>query len=145
MWREVPSHSRVRVGHLAGSVKYIRKQPYRQIGIRGWVYSAHRLAFLYMRGYLPYDQMDHKDRNGLNNRWLNLRECTHAQNQANRRVGKNNKLGVKGVSRRPSGRYRAKIWVGNRRISLGNYNTLEMAAHAYRKAARKHFGEFASW
>jgi len=99
-----------------------------------------------MRGYWPQNQMDHKDGNGLNNRWSNLRECSRSQNGANRQgPQKNNKLGIKGVGLHvKSGKYHARIRVHGKQIHLGYYDTSEAAACAYQKAAKKHFGEFAS-
>lgn len=43
------------------------------------------------------DQVDHRDHNTLNNKKKNLRVCSHANNMANRKMSKANKLGVRGV------------------------------------------------
>ncbi len=144
-WRISPSFG-VRVGDVAGTIWRDRKgtKAYRRIKIRKYNYPAHRLAFLYIRGYWPRSQVDHWDENGLNNRWLNLRECTRSQNQANRGPNKNNKLGIKGVhKKKKSGKYQAKININGKTVSLGYYNTPQKAARAYQKAAKKYFGEFA--
>ena len=69
-------------GSIAGT-KCIHKG-YITIQIDGTLYRAHRLAFLYMIGRLPEDQVDHIDRCKDNNAWSNLRECTQAENQLNK-------------------------------------------------------------
>ena len=144
MWRISPRPN-IKKGSIAGSISGPKRSLYIHIFIHGYAYKAHRLAFLYIRGCWPRDQVDHKDKDGLNNRWLNLREATQSQNKANSGPHKNNKLGIKGVHRRTNGKYRVKISVRGKRYYLGQYETLEAAARAYRNAARKHFKEFASW
>lgn len=106
-------------------------------------YLAHRLAWLYVHGEWPACVMDHSDLDKVNNRIANLREATRAQNKANSLTQNNNKLGVKGVYRIPSGRFRASIRVNYQLINLGTFATQEAAAAAYEEAARKHFGIFA--
>ena len=90
-------------------------------------------------------QVDHINGNGLDNRKENLRPCTHAQNMCNRtNAHKNNKLGIKGVSwDKNMKKFRAQLWIGNKRIHLGFYNVMGDADSAYRIAEEKYFGEFA--
>jgi len=89
-------------------------------------------------------EIDHKNGNGLDNRRDNLRICTHANNMCNRRIGKNNKSGYKGVYFTKSGNaWRSKLRFKGRNINLGNFKKPIDAAIAYDNAAMKYFGEFA--
>lgn len=88
--------------------------------------------------------VDHRDTNGLNNAWSNLRAATKSQNNANTRTAKNNKAGVKGVMRDKHGRrWVAQIKPGGKSMHLGTFDTQEEASAAYGAAAAKFFGEFA--
>ena len=98
-------------------------------------YAAHRLAFLYMTGEWPKNYVDHKDMDRANNKWENLRDCTQSQNLRNTGVKKNNKLGVKGISKNRQG-YAV-------RINIGTYKTIEEAIEVYNKAIIIFHGEFA--
>lgn len=86
--------------------------------------------------------IDHIDGDGLNNTRENLRLVTNAENLKNRKRHSNNKSGYKGVVAQ-DGKYRAKITVNGKRISLGMYDTPEEAHEAYKAAAIKYHGEFA--
>jgi hypothetical protein len=90
----------------------------------------------------PY--IDHINRNGLDNRRENLRTATHQQNSRNMSPRKDGLSPYKGVSFHSlNGRWRARIKVDGKYVSLGVYATQEEAARAYDAAARELFGEFA--
>jgi hypothetical protein len=102
---------------------------------------AHRLAWLYMTGEWPTDIIDHKNRNGLNNRWDNLREADQELNLANASVQKNNKAKLKGV-RTQAGAFTARIVFRKRYHYLGRFKTAEEAHAAYVAKARELAGDF---
>ena len=134
----------IHMGTIAGTIAHRSlDHQYRHIRIQGRRYRAHRLAFLYIRGRWPRG-IDHKDRNGLNNSWTNLRECTRSQNQANRGVQRNNKLGIKGVFKTRYGKFRATVRKNGKPIYSSNHDTLDAAALAYKRAAQKYYGKFAN-
>jgi Demerecviridae HNH endonuclease len=95
-----------------------------------------------MRGHWCAQVIDHRDLDPSNNRLTNLRRATKSQNNANRRVCRNNASGLKGVSP-DRGRWRASIRKNGRRRHLGMFPTPQAAHAAYVKAARKLFGRFA--
>ena len=131
-----------RRGAEAGSICYNNSsnKPYRHICANQQRYRAHRLAFLYMTGGFPEDQVDHEDGNGLNNAWSNLRPVTSAENAKNMRKRDNNTSGVTGVYWHKKGKkWQAKIMLDGRGIHLGLFLSKEDAIAA-RKAAEVTYG-----
>jgi hypothetical protein len=120
---------------------YATTQPYKDgKQVRIWM---HRLILGLDRD--DKRKTDHKDGNGLNNQRYNLRICTDAENQHNKRIQKGRRFkGVKtrtdAYRRKP---YSAVIVVNNKPISLGDFEAEEIAARVYDVAALVHFGEFA--
>lgn len=89
-------------------------------------------------------QIDHRDRNPLNNQRSNLREATGSQNGHNRGSPKKSVTGVKGIDlHKASGKYRARIGYQMQRYSLGYFDTIEEAATVVRKKREELVGEFA--
>ena len=88
--------------------------------------------------------VDHVNGNGLDNRRSNLRICTRAENAAHSiREGREGLKGVYLDKRR--GKWRAQITVGRKYIHLGMADSPEEAFEFYKEAARKYFGEFATF
>jgi len=91
-------------------------------------------------------QIDHKNKNKLDNRRCNLRVCTNSENCMNRGKTRINTTGYKGVNkdkRRKRKNYRARITANNKTYYLGSFEKPEEAGAAYKKAAKQRHGEFA--
>jgi hypothetical protein len=129
------------VGLKAGCVNTIG---YWQIGFAGKRRSGHRLAWLYMTGEWPAQEIDHINLNRSDNSWANLRQANRVSNSGNAPCHKDNKTGVKGVSWNEERRkWVAQICIGGRQTNLGRYDSVKEAHAAYCEAAAVQFGEFA--
>jgi len=107
--------------------------------IDGVSYKAHRLAFLYVDGYTPENDVDHINRNKDDNRWLNLRHVSRSCNMRNRSLLSNNTSGVNGVHWRGSrNRYIASIRVNKKLFHLGSFYDLSGAVFARWKGEVKY-------
>ena len=81
-------------------------------------------------------EIDHKNHNGLDNRRSNLRLATHQQNVQNRIYTP--QTGIQKIGKK----YRTRISVCGKKIHLGMFTTKAAATIAYKKAAKKYFGDF---
>jgi hypothetical protein len=116
---------------------------YIQIKVNGALYKAHRLAWFYMTGKWPQNQIDHVDCNRSNNIFLNLREATYQENGRNVIKRNNNTSGVKGVhwdKRRL--KWCSRIFIGSKFIHLGYFDNLQDAEVVRVSAAKAAYGEF---
>ena len=85
-------------GSVAGAVR--PRDGYIQIAVRRKIYQAHRLAWFYVHGAWPKEQIDHINGNPGDNRLCNLREATRYENAQNLHgANARNKAGLLGVSR----------------------------------------------
>lgn len=107
--------------------------------IDGHCYLAHRLAWLYVYGYMPKGQIDHINNDGLDNRILNLRDVSHGENQQNRKKsskGSTSKnLGVSWNSTK--NRWVSQIKTNGKVMHIGYFDTEDLAYLAYLEAKRK--------
>lgn len=148
IWRERP-RSHFKCGYIPGPSSrvigcvagVVCPKGYRQISVAGKLYKAHRLVWFWTYGYFPAQEIDHINRNKLDNRIENLRECSTAQNIRARGFSK--KLKSRGTRLVPSGRWQASIRADGRTQYLGTFLTEKDAALAYARAAVDHFGAFA--
>lgn len=119
------------------------REGYIKIFVDGRPYQAHRLVWLYLRGFLPA-RIDHVNGDRSDNRIDNLRLATVAQNAHNRGATKANPVGMKGVSFYPrNGQWRAQISAHGKKFWLGTYPTPQEAHRAYQEAAARLHGAFA--
>lgn len=123
----------LRGGEQAGCID---SYGYRLISIRGVPFKAHKLAWFYMTGEWPREQIDHINGEKDDNRWTNLREAPGSINHENRRAAKRgSKTGYLGVTFE-RGKYRAAIATNRREVKLGTFKTAEEASAAYLDAKR---------
>lgn len=124
-------------GTIAGTVS--AALGYVFIGIDGARYLAHRLAWLYMHGKWPENQVDHINGIRDDNRFENLREATAAQNRQNQTgFRRNNSSGYLGVyADKKTGLYTANIKIDGIQHHIGSYRTAEEAHEAYRQEKAK--------
>lgn len=141
VWR-IP-RGNVAAGTRAGYIRADKGILYRYVKIDCKLYSEHKLAWGIMTGEFP-PRLDHKDLDGTNNRWINLRLADGSQNQANTGIRSNNTSGYKGVGLiRSTGKWAARIKHQGNTTHLGCFSSPEKASAAYEKAARELFGEYA--
>lgn len=105
-------------------------------------YKAHRLAWLYVHGEWPKNEIDHINGVKDDNRIANLRDVSQSFNQHNiLEAMKNSKSGVRGVRRLSSGSWEANIRHQGKRVRLGTFGSINEAGKAYQQARlRLHAG-----
>jgi hypothetical protein len=139
-WKNLPNdkrHFKVNLSEKAGGLS----GTYEKIRINEFQIETHRLIWLYHFGDIEKGlEIDHIDRNPLNNCIENLRVVTKSQNQMNSKARGLSKY--KGVSWDKT-KWRARIWVNKKEILLGKFSTEIEAAVAYNNAAILNFKEYA--
>lgn len=134
-WKKRPSQG-TQAGDVAGSY---HPKGYFQVGFKGQSWGAHVLAFVIVVGRWPKYEIDHRDGDGTNNRWRNLREATTSQNGRNRTRGanRNSTTGLRGVYPTAHGKFIARVL-----LNCGTHKTPEQAQRAIERARRMFHGSF---
>lgn len=90
--------------------------------------------------------VDHINGNPLDNRKVNLRVCTSAENSRNSKRKKASKSGYKGVTwHKRDRKWEARICVNGKNTFIGNFDSAESAHEAYCKKAVEMHGDFANF
>jgi hypothetical protein len=115
-----------------------RPDGYILIRIDGQLHFAHRLAFLYVHGYFPENQIDHIDRNRSNNKIKNLREISQQCNSRNTGNPIDNTSGVKGVCwYEKYNKWMVRICANGKRRHLGYYKNFDDAVMSRYEAEKE--------
>jgi hypothetical protein len=134
------SKGRAKAGCLAGS---LMSQGYIRIRIDSKKYLAHRLAWLFVCGEFPKNQIDHINGIKDDNCFANLRECSNTENQQNTGNRIDNTSGFKGVGfHKITGKWQACAKVNGKRHHLGLFLDKNSAHEAHESFVRENHGEF---
>lgn len=133
------SGSRGKIGIICNSKN---KKGHIQIGIDGRAHGAHRLAWLYVYGEIPKNEIDHINGIRDDNRIVNLRNATHHQNCWNSAVTKSSS-GLRCVFWNK----KMKVWNAStsfkcKRYYLGSFATKQEAYASYIIFCKENYGEF---
>ena len=102
----------------------------------GKILRLHRLITDCPKGL----QVDHINKDTLDNRKINLRNCTNSENGQNKGTSTLNTSGVVGVDWVPiTKKWRARIQVENKVFALGYFKSLEQAKQIRELAELKYF------
>jgi len=139
IWLQRPSN-RVHVGDVAGCQE--KKHGYILIRINKVLYKAHQLAWLYVTGRWPKNELDHKNKNTSNNKWSNLRKAKRIEQMGNTKLYRSNTSGSRGIRKTRNNTWSARIVKRGKEIHLGTFKTKKKAKLAYCSAAKAYFGKF---
>ena len=117
-------------GDLVGG---INSRGYHKVKIKYKTHQTSHVCWCLATGSWPKNQIDHINGNQSDNRFINLREASCAENQQNRKMPSTNKIGLIGASKF-NGKYKAQITHDGVHHYLGLYGTAEDAHLAYCKA-----------
>jgi hypothetical protein len=135
VWR-VAIGGKAKAGKVAGG----NHSTYWGIQIGKRTYLAHRLAWLYMTGDWPDEDIDHRNRIRTDNRWENIREATPKQNAENLTVRPTLVSGCCGVNLDArTGLWKARITHEGLTRHLGYHQNLHDAVRARKTAEQKYF------
>ena len=131
-------YGRIPEGTIAGGIGKHKSSGYVEINIHSYLDKSHRLAWLYMTGEWPKEQVDHINRVRHDNRWCNLRESNARENMKNKNLYTSNTSGQAGVTwHKRVKMWQARISVDTKRMHLGYYDDKEEAAKVYLDAKAK--------
>jgi hypothetical protein len=117
-WRKYRRGNK-KVGSIAGNTS---QQGYIRIRLDDISFQAHRLAWMYVNGYLPENPIDHVNRERSDNRISNLREVSIWCNAVNSKLRKDNTSGVRGVHwSNTRNKWRASIRADGKVRGLGRF------------------------
>jgi hypothetical protein len=139
-WKVSPARQ-VFFGDIAGTK---RKDGYIQIKVKNELILSHRLAWIYMYGYLP-KYIDHINGQRDDNRIINIREVSNQQNSLNSKISKNNTSGIKGVYWDKSrNKWVARLFVNGQCKFFKRFDDIDLAKLVIEEVRIKYHGKYAN-
>jgi hypothetical protein len=122
----------------AGDAAGYLDEDYLRISIDGKTYYAHRLAHLLMTGHWPEQNPEHKNQQGADNRWKNIKDLApQHDNVGNTRLNSRNTSGLRGVTwDKRDKKWKVRILVYGKNIHLGRFDDKEEAGLVWDAAAK---------
>jgi len=127
--RKITTGPRARKGYTLDTVD----EGYLVVRVDGRKYRVHRLIWFIVTGTWPKYEVDHEDRNKLNNKWKNLRDITATENVQNVASSQG---GVSFVEKTQS--WRATVQCYGKHIYIGGSKDRTVAEYLYELYCRKH-------
>lgn len=117
-----------RIGKEVGTIDHYG---YKVFNMCSNYYRVHRIVWFMHHGYMPENNIDHINRNKIDNRIENLREVGQQCNARNTGNFRHNKSGIKGVSWHKSAeKWEATIHVNRKKHYLGvHFSFVEAVLH----------------
>jgi hypothetical protein len=133
-WK-VTLSKKIKTSDIAG---WTASNGYRYVCIDYKAYLTHRLAWLYIKGEFPKNDIDHINGDKRDNRIINLRECTRRQNCQNKISKENSTSKYLGVCwNKQRNKWIAQIMFNYKCKYLGLFETEEEAYAAYCEAKKQ--------
>ena len=133
-WRWCKYH-----GYAARGIRKKLNRKHKTVSMAVEIMKKHNL-------YNETKEIDHINRNKLDNQKHNLRVATRLQNNINRGLYKNNKSGYRGINfekRSQKNPWVVRIPINGKLTYMGCFPTKEEAAKAYDEVVLRHYKEFA--
>lgn len=128
--------SNIKIGYITGS---ITSNGYLSTRINCKSYLSHRLAWLYVYGQFPENDIDHINHIRSDNRIKNLRVVINKENCKNKLLQSNNTSGVAGVTwYKRDKKWLTQINYNGKTITLGLFKNINDAKKAREKAKIKY-------
>lgn len=149
--KNAPKQWNTRYANKVAGYKHIVKKTKRETwrvdikyGDKVYKLFVHRVIWFLDKKNIDADlEIDHINRNSLDNRIENLRLATKSENMQNRKKCSRNTSGIKGVYYdKFHKKYVAQLRCNGKKICLGHYDTKEEAQKAVVEARKKYHGEF---
>lgn len=119
-------------GKRAGAVRTNRYgYSKREVSVFGRTYGEHQIIWLYATEEPLPPEIDHKNRDATDNRWINLRSSTRQKNSCNQSRRTDNTSGLAGVTwNKQTSKWLAQCWFDRKPHYLGRFASLDEAKNA---------------